>query len=210
MRVEYMIVRTSLLKDMDGLSESERGRLFTALLEYAASGEKKEPRGTERVLFRAIADSIVQDSEKSVKDESPIYIYSSKDLRSQKDFKNDSSKLRCSIEETFDRFWNSYPVHTDMKSCKELWTELNPDEELVEKILSSIERQKESRQWRTGYIPNPSKWLKRELWNDELRPDPEAIKRKSRLGYEDTPIPQESFDAMTVNLDEWEDGLDGK
>lgn len=211
--VEYMIARTSWLEDMDGLSESERGRLFTALLEYAASGEKKEPRGTERVLFHKLS--------KDVDDLARIYIYNSKDLISQEGINNsinlvanvlrqgsntyrngmNSSNLKSYIEESFERFFSAYPEHhrVNRKKCLDLWWKIKPDEELLKKMLDSIEAWKQSKQWQTGYVPNPDKWLSQEKWNDATPP---PYVKPGHYSGERT-IKAEDMSGMIVDLDKW-------
>ena len=57
--MEYLIAHTSWLDEMLGLCDSERGRLFTALLQYAASGEMQEPRGSERILYHKLIKCIL-------------------------------------------------------------------------------------------------------------------------------------------------------
>lgn len=49
--MEYVKVFTDFAKAMEPLSDAERGRLFMAMLEYAASGTEPEFRGNERFLW---------------------------------------------------------------------------------------------------------------------------------------------------------------
>ena len=64
--MEYLIAHTSWLDEMLGLCDSERGRLFTALLQYAASGEMQEPRGSERILYHKLIKCIDQDIKRDI------------------------------------------------------------------------------------------------------------------------------------------------
>jgi hypothetical protein len=52
----------------------------------------------------------------------------------------------------------------------DLWWKIKPNEELLKKMLDSIEAWKQSKQWQTGYVPNPDRWLKEEKWNDATPP----------------------------------------
>ena len=54
----------SYLKSIEPLNDSERGRLFTALLEYSSTGIAPELRGNERFVFPAMKEQIDRDREK--------------------------------------------------------------------------------------------------------------------------------------------------
>lgn len=49
--MKYLKVFTDFVKDMSELGEAERGRLFTAMLIYAESGDEITLRGNERFLW---------------------------------------------------------------------------------------------------------------------------------------------------------------
>ena len=49
--MKYLKVFTDFVADMKELGEAERGRLFTAMLEYAETGEEPALRGNERFLW---------------------------------------------------------------------------------------------------------------------------------------------------------------
>ncbi|WP_229421803.1 DUF6291 domain-containing protein [Massiliimalia timonensis] len=62
---EYFCAYHSYLKGIKRLSEAERGRLFTALLQYSAGEEELiKLQGREEVLFDVYSDQIDRDSEK--------------------------------------------------------------------------------------------------------------------------------------------------
>lgn len=54
----------SYLKSIEPLSDAERGRLFTALLEYSGSGTLLELRGNERFIFPTMKEQIDRDKAK--------------------------------------------------------------------------------------------------------------------------------------------------
>lgn len=188
---DYLYVSVSSLDDIGRLSESEQGRLFAALLRYAATGTKEEPRGTERVFFEKMCNA---------HDAQYIYINSN---NTQSQVSDSSTSNLSSYTESFERFWNVWPCKykVNRKRCIELWKKIKPDDALVDKMIESVEAWKKSRQWQQGYVPNPDTWLRGEKWND-ANPDPWTDKRNSALNYKQTPISQDDFDAMTVNLDE--------
>ena len=51
----------SYLKSIEPLNDAERGRLFTALLEYSITGAAPELRGNERYIFPAMKEQIDRD-----------------------------------------------------------------------------------------------------------------------------------------------------
>lgn len=182
---------TQLLDLMDGLCETEQGRLAVAVLRYIATGEKKEPRGTERAFYRKACELV---------DAHDVHLHNinnkSKDILSQVT-SNNSSNIA-----SFDIFWNAYPVKVNKKRCAEIWKKINLDDELLQKMLDSIESWKKSRQWQQGYVPNPDTWLRGEKWNDA---DPEPWNQKKKhFANEREPMSYDEFMALVVNLDELE------
>jgi hypothetical protein len=72
--------------------------------------------------------------------------------------------------ELFARFWAAYPKKRSKGQAEKAWTKLQPDEQLVEVILTAIERAKKSEEWRKEngrYIPYPASWLNAKRWEDE-------------------------------------------
>ena len=61
---EYFCAFHSYLKSIEPLNDSERGRLFTALLEYSMTGITPEFRGNERFIFPTIKEQIDRDVKK--------------------------------------------------------------------------------------------------------------------------------------------------
>jgi len=75
--------------------------------------------------------------------------------------------LRC--EDLFEIFWASYPAHrqTGRKSAYSEWRKLKPDREMLDRMLSALDRQKESSDWikEDGrYVPGIRKWLEDRYW----------------------------------------------
>lgn len=63
--MEYLKVWVSFRELLEPLNESERGRLFTAMLEYAETGEAPELKGNERYTWPAARQSIDNTRDKS-------------------------------------------------------------------------------------------------------------------------------------------------
>ena len=73
----------------------------------------------------------------------------------------------------FDRFWVAYPRHQGKEAARKAWEKLNPDAALLEIMLSALERQRASDQWRRDggqFIPYPATWLNGRRWEDEPTP----------------------------------------
>ena len=60
---EGFLVYHDLLSWLEPYGEAERGRLFTAMLQYSMTGEEPELSGNERFLWPAIKDKIDRDRE---------------------------------------------------------------------------------------------------------------------------------------------------
>ena len=58
----YFNAYHSYLKSIEPLNDAERGRLFTALLEYSNTGVIPELRGNERFIFPTMKEQIDRDS----------------------------------------------------------------------------------------------------------------------------------------------------
>ena len=81
------------------------------------------------------------------------------------------------IDKQFDEFWSLYPKKVEKKKAKAVFEKLDPDEELLKKMLDAIKKQKESDQWQRGFVPNPTTWLNGERWNDDLPKAPQTSKK---------------------------------
>ena len=72
--------------------------------------------------------------------------------------------------EALAQFWSAYPKRKDKARAKIAFAKLDPDDELVNRMLEAIELSKASRDWREDngkYIPHPTTWLNGKRWEDE-------------------------------------------
>jgi len=70
----------------------------------------------------------------------------------------------------FERFWTVYPKKLSKGQAEKAWQKLSPDEQLLERILSAVERAKTRADWRKDagqFIPHPATWLNAKGWEDE-------------------------------------------
>lgn len=82
---------------------------------------------------------------------------------------NISCSKRASIQTLFDTFWSAYPRKTGKDKCLNWFKSHKPDEALVQKMVNTITKFKNSKQWSDPqYIPYPYTWLNRGGWDDEL------------------------------------------
>lgn len=69
--------------------------------------------------------------------------------------------------DNFEIFWKAYPRKTNKGFAKRVFDKIKPSDDLLKKMLSSIEQQKSL--WKDPqYIPHPSTWLNGERWEDEV------------------------------------------
>ncbi|OPY11721.1 MAG: hypothetical protein A4E70_01403 [Syntrophus sp. PtaU1.Bin005] len=90
------------------------------------------------------------------------------ELKEKKHIKSESNT-------DFDRFYSAYPKHEAKKRAIQVWERINPDSNLLETILSAVEKQKihkahlkESGQFCPEW-PQPGVWLNNERWTDEIQ-----------------------------------------
>lgn len=76
-----------------------------------------------------------------------------------------------SYTQEFEKFWIAYPNKKDKKRAQILWLRINPDDNLINQIMSALEKQKQTFAWKKEngrYIPMPATWLGNERWTDEV------------------------------------------
>ena len=74
------------------------------------------------------------------------------------------------INEMFDVFWKAYPKKKDKTKAFRAFKKLNPDEKLLNTILSVLERQKNDANWvkqKRQFMPYPSTYINNRRWEDE-------------------------------------------
>ena len=78
------------------------------------------------------------------------------------------TELTPELEDSFAQFWAAYPPERrkDKQKARQRWGQLNPDGELVDKILSSIQTLMATDDWQRGAIPLPSTFLNNRRWED--------------------------------------------
>lgn len=73
------------------------------------------------------------------------------------------------LEESFEKFWKIYPRKVKKTYALEVFTKINPNEELFKKMIKAVEIMKDDTEWLRDegrYIPHPSTWLNNKRWLD--------------------------------------------
>jgi hypothetical protein len=198
MAKDLILVSCSYKDCIKELGDAERGRLFTACIDYAETGTIPEFRGNERFVFPTIkaqidkaneehekkckrlsdnakarwdanASSCMQLHETSLPSSPPIPPLSPNSPVPPKEKDPKGSKKKVPhTDEEFDQFWAAYPRKVGKKTAMKSFSKVNVP---LETILTALEQHKKSDQWRKDngqFIPHPATWLNNERWADEL------------------------------------------
>ncbi len=82
----------------------------------------------------------------------------------------------------FERFWKAYPKKVDKGHAEIAFKKINPSKELVDIMITAIDRQKAEKEQATGFMPewkNPATWLRGQCWEDEISEVKSGTVRKS-------------------------------
>ena len=183
------------LDDLDALEplcEEERGRLFTALLQYGKTGELAELSGNEKFLFPMFKGRIdrfyksyqetCERNKNNIKkrytksttvdggSERTRSLPSEEEEEAETESKSEAkSNPNTSRASAFDAFWSAYPKKTGKEAAKKSFARAKAD---IGTMLSALEVQKQSEQWTKNngqFIPNPTTWLNQGRWEDEVQ-----------------------------------------
>lgn len=80
------------------------------------------------------------------------------------------SESKSLSESLFERFWKVYPKKRSKGQAEKAFLKINPDEQLLTKMIECVERAKTSEDWikqKGQYIPHPATWLSAKGWLDE-------------------------------------------
>ena len=143
---------------LEMLSEAERGRLITALMEYSTTGIEPELRGAERILF-------------------PV-------MREQIDSERGSSSTPIAHKSDFDQFWTAYPRKIGRKAAQTAYGAMmkRPKPPTTEQLVASVEAHKALWDWKKDggqFVPHPTTYLTQDRWRDDLTNEPKNEPTKS-------------------------------
>ena len=76
------------------------------------------------------------------------------------------------LSQNFQIFWIAYPKKVAKANAEKAFAKINPDEQLLKTMLTSIKRAKKSEGWLKDdgkFIPHPTTWLNGRRWEDEIK-----------------------------------------
>lgn len=201
MALESFNAYHSYLKAIEPLNDAERGRLFTACLQYSMTGEAQKLSGNERFIFPIMAAQIDRDKEKydakckkqserakkrwdttechGMPRDATVYGGMPDDANDAKDKDKDYITPLPPQGELFGRFWAAYPKKVGKANCERWFARHKVDEEALQAMLDSLAYLKTTEQWQKDggqYIPNPQTWLNGRRWEDESAKPPQREK----------------------------------
>ena len=106
----------------------------------------------------------------------------SKSIEIDKD-KEIDNKIEISKEKKygFDTFWSAYPKKVGKEKCLNWFLIHRPNDELLQKMLTTIEAYKKTKQWSNPqYIPHPYTWLNQGRWDDVLEQEQDFTSQSKR------------------------------
>lgn len=88
----------------------------------------------------------------------------------------------------FDTFWSAYPKKVGKEKCLNWFLIHRPNDELLQKMLKTIEEYKNTKQWSNPqYIPHPYTWLNQGRWDDEIEQETFSSYSKTPIEWEELP-----------------------
>jgi hypothetical protein len=89
-----------------------------------------------------------------------------------KDKDKDKETKGLNVSDKFFLFWKEYPKKVAKPDALKAWNKLDIDNGTFDKIMLSLEKQKNSKDWLKDdgqYIPHPASWLNKHRWEDEVK-----------------------------------------
>ena len=109
---------------------------------------------------------------------------------------NTLAQNRYDVSNKFNTFWSAYPKKVGKEKCLNWFKIHKPNDELLQKMLTTIEAYKKTKQWSVAqYIPHPYTWLNQGRWDDEIEQQEEFS------SYSKTPIEWEEIKPSTLEED---------
>lgn len=105
-----------------------------------------------------------KNKNKNIEQEEEIEV----EVEEEKEKEKPSANIYTS--DRFNQFWQIYPKKVGKKAALTAWKRANITDEIFQKILDVIDKQKNSEQWQKNngqFIPNPATWINQGRWDDE-------------------------------------------
>lgn len=130
--------------------------------------------GTARVKKNSSVASDFAQAKTQANSENEIVIENNIDINNNiknNSIKSNTVKQKERLKNQFAEFWKEYPRKVAKAKAEKAWESVKPTDEVFEKIMQAVRRQKISEQWRKDngqYIPHPTTWLNQKRWEDEI------------------------------------------
>ncbi|HAT9660797.1 TPA: hypothetical protein OO122_003062 [Legionella pneumophila] len=88
----------------------------------------------------------------------------------------------------FDHFWRMYPEKKSRERAFEIFTQINPDDPLLQSMLQALDQQiktRKAKEARGEWVPAwkfPANWLSQKCWEDEVKIELTQEKRNEKRG----------------------------
>jgi len=130
---------------------------------------------TRREYMRSYMRSYMKEKRLAVKQKKfnkSLILSNVKHCLAQADTEADTDTDTKRYSSSFALFWENYPRKVGKATALKSWLKLKPNNELIEKILTSIQEYRKTTQWQDKqYIPHPASWLNAKRWEDEIEDD---------------------------------------
>ena len=202
--MKYLKVFTDFVEDMKELGDAERGRLFTAMLEYAETGEEPALRGNERFTW-GTAKKIIDKQRKSyahqceVNKETATNRYESlrtdtndNESLQEKEKEKEIKEIPTNVGTKKSRAFQPPTLEEVKARCAEMGYTLDPE---------SFMAYYNANGWKVGRNKMVSWESALAGWQSREK-DYKPKKQNAALKYEQKPISKSDFDALVIDLGE--------
>ena len=229
--MNYFCLYLDMLETFEDLTDEEAGLVIKSLLAYCNGQDVQPLTGGAKIVFGLLRRQFERDSESyenkrlklsengkkggrpkanETKENQLLFSESKKsqeeekeeDKEKEKDKDKDKKKEKAdALASKFARFWSVYPRHEAKQTALRAFQKINPDESLLETMLSAIARFKETAQWQENggqFIPHPATWLNQRRWEDEpLKAETRSVFQKPRVdSYDQRPNEEPDMDSV--------------
>ena len=155
-------------QDIEALSGSSVKALILMMLDYGEMG--KEPENVPKRMEGAYSKIFGELRKMRSCSEGGKKGGGNPRLKKRDKKQDIKPEANTQYEDLFEEFWKAYPKKVGKTYAKMCFVKCKPTQELLRAMLSAIEKQKKSEQWKSNkgkFIPNPSTWLNQGRWMDE-------------------------------------------
>lgn len=229
--MNYFCLYLDMVETFEDLTDEEAGLVIKSLLAYCNGQEVPQLSGGAKIVFGLLRRQFERDSESyeskrlklsengrkggrpkanESKENQLLFSESKKsqekeeDKEKEKDKEEDKDKKKekaDALASMFARFWAVYPRHEAKQTALKAFTKINPDEALLETILSAVECFKNAAQWQEDggqYVPHPSTFLNQRRWEDE--PPKGGVQKKRKDDYDQRPNDEPDWNTVPLWL----------